>query len=154
MVYSKLDKLHKFIPEKYVGMINEFLKSISPDMKETTTWLDGESLFAKVMSYSTPAPEQCKIEAHDKYIDIQATITGAEGISVFERNQLKCEEDSLREQDLAFFEYNPNAYRGRTVNLPGYFTMLFPEDAHRPQEYVEGYGEVKKFVIKMKVEDR
>ena len=154
MIYSKLDQLYKYVPNKYIEIINEFLKSISSDMEENTTWLDGENLFVKVMSYNTPAPEQCKIEAHDKYIDIQVTITGAEGISIFERGRLQCMEDSLETEDFAFFEYDKNAFRGRTVNLPGYFTMLFPEDAHRPQEYVEGYGKVKKFVIKMKVEDK
>ncbi|MBE5834328.1 MAG: DUF386 domain-containing protein [Butyrivibrio sp.] len=154
MVYAKNDQLYKYVPAKYADVISAFLQRISPEMEESTNWLDGENLFVKVMSYSTPKPEQCKIEAHDKYIDIQATITGAEGISVFDRSLLKCAEDSLGERDVAFFEYDKNAFRGRTVNLPGYFTMLFPEDAHRPQEYVEGYGEVKKFVIKMKVEDR
>ncbi len=154
MVYAKLDQLYRYVPAKYADIICTFLREISPEMEETTIWLDGENLFAKVMSYNTPNPEQCKIEAHDKYIDIQATITGAEGISVFDRFLLKCAEDSLDEEDFAFFEYDKSAFRGRTINLPGYFTMLFPEDAHRPQEYVEGYGEVKKFVIKMKVEDR
>ncbi len=152
MVYDKLTNLINYLPEETYARIEPFLKSINENMEEKRYEISGDSIYARVMSYSTPEPSGCKIEAHNKYIDIQASIVGAEGISIFERNKLTERQPYSEEKDVVLFDYNEEALRVHTINVAGYFTMLFPEDAHRPQEFVDGYGSVKKFVIKVRIQ--
>lgn len=151
MVYSKLCNISRYISEDNYKCIKEFVESINPEMEERLYSLNGDEIYARVMSYTTPEPGECKIEAHNRYIDIQSTIVGAEGISVFDRSMLIEATPYSKEEDVAFFRFSEDALRAHTINVPGYFTMLFPEDAHRPQEMVNGFGRVKKFVIKIKI---
>ena len=151
MIYSKLDKLQNYLDDDIYEKVKIFLDQVSEDMPEGKYEIWDDKVYARVMSYSTSLPDVCKIEAHDKYIDIQATITGAEGISVYERKCLVENTAYDFDNDVAFFETKGANVIANTVNLPGYFTMLLPEDAHRPQERVCGMDRVKKFVIKVAV---
>ena len=152
MILDKLINLKKYLPQDCISQVTAFLNSLSPDMAEGRYEIMGERVFAKVMSYATLPKEECAIEAHDRYIDIQATLTGAEGIDIFQRSLLTVKTPYDETNDTIFFESeNAVPYAGN-VNLPGYFSMIFPEEAHRPQERVAGQSDfVKKFVIKVEV---
>lgn len=153
MIMDKIENLHKYIPSQYTEGIEKFLRSVSENMEEKTYEIYDKQVYAKVMSYPTKEHCECKIEAHDKHIDIQATISGAEGIDIFVRDGLK-QELSYNQHDDVTFYYEGNCFPyASNKNIPGYFSMIFPEEAHRPQERVEGYDRfVKKFVIKMRVD--
>lgn len=58
----------------------DFLLSLPHDAEEKRYPLLGDDLFAIVMGYETGGPETAELEAHRKYLDIQAVITGEEGI--------------------------------------------------------------------------
>lgn len=108
-----------------------------------------DKIYARVMSYDTLEPANCKIEAHDKYIDIQGTIIGAEGISVYNRELIPAITEYNQEKDVTLFDATDKDIIAHTHNIHGYFTMLFFNEAHRPKERVVGYRNVKKFVIKV-----
>lgn len=152
MIMDRLEKLVEYIPDQYREGVSAFLDMVSDDMEEKTYEIYGTHVFAKVMSYPTKEPMDCKIEAHNRYIDIQATISGAEGIDLFKRVELKEQVSYNEANDVAFYvEDNEQAFASNR-NIPGYFSMIFPEEAHRPQERVEGCDNfVKKFVIKLEV---
>lgn len=150
MIYAKLSDLNKYIQLFPYQKMQGFLKKISSDMEEGEYSIFGDKIFARVMSYSTHFPEECCIEAHDRYIDIQSSIVGAEGISVYNRQDLLVKKAYDAERDVVFFDNEGEPYLAHTVNWPGYFTMLFPWEAHRPQEVVPLMERtVKKFVIKL-----
>ena len=151
MIYDKLDNLINYIPAVYKQPVQKFLESLSPDMEEGEYSIAGSKVFARVMSYPTKKRDSCKIEAHNLYVDIQATLTGGEGIDIFEREGLKVTEEYDADKDVIFFADDHLSPHCTTANYCGYFTMLFPEEAHRPQEEIEGINYVKKFVIKMEV---
>ena len=150
MIYDKLENLTGYLREDLRKPVAEFLEKVK-DLPVGRYEVAGEAAFAKVHEYNTSAPEDCKIEAHDKYIDIQATLIGAEGITVYERKQLTERNPYDAEKDVVIYETKADAKLSHTENLPGYFTFLKPEEAHRPQENVAGYGKVRKFVIKVRV---
>ena len=152
MVYSKLENLKDYLKKDIYDKAVVFLNKITEDMPEGEYPIDGDAVFARVMSYQTKTPENCKIEGHNKYIDIQASIIGAEGIGVYCRDDLVEEEAYNDKNDVVFFDKEAATQIAYTVNIPGYFTMLFPEDAHSPQEQVLSFDKVKKFVIKVAVE--
>ena len=145
MIISHISKLIEYIP-KYKSEIQAFLGNVNPGTKDGEYPIVGDEIFARVQSYDLRTPEQGRVEAHDKYIDIQSVIVGAEGIDVFRREILTAETEYDALNDVSF--YTPGE-RFAAIELPaGYFTMLFPDEAHRPQMLALGQTHVKKFVIK------
>lgn len=93
----------------------------------------------------------CTIEAHDEYVDIQFTLVGGEGIDIFPREKLH-ELTADTEKDFLTFATDMAPCLS-VANLPGWFTMIFPHEAHRPQESLDGKcAIVKKGVIKIKMD--
>ena len=128
----------------------DFISQLSPDMAEESYTIYGLHVFAKVMSYDTKESKECRIEAHNRYIDIQASIAGAEGIAVFNRKILRTEQNYSEEEDNIFFYQDDHRPYVINRNIPGMFSMIFPHEAHRPQLIADGYeSNVKKFVIKL-----
>ena len=153
MVYDKIESLRDYINTTDYNLIDSyFLSFITSDMEERIYPIDGDRIYARVMSYDTKDPSICKLEAHDKYIDIQCTITGAEGIDIYDRSQLSISEPYNLEKDVAFFEKKTEALLSHTNNYEGYFTLLMPDEAHAPQQRVGDISRVKKFVIKYTAE--
>lgn len=151
MVYDRIEELHKYVKKDIYEKIKVFLESVNEKTQDGRYEIFGNSIYSQVMSYDTSVPEMCKIEAHNKYIDIQVTIKGAEGISVFERDNLDEKISYNVEKDVVFFDEQIAMSIAHTTNIPGYFTMLYPRDAHRPQEKILGFDNVKKLVIKLDV---
>ena len=120
-----------------------FLEDAIASPKEVGRYDLEEGVFALVQSYDTKAEENCKIEAHRKYIDIQCVLKGKELFGVADLSTQTLYEDKFEEKDVAF-------YHGEVDLLTltdGDFVIVFPEDAHRPQQ---GDGSrIEKVVVKV-----
>ncbi len=130
----------------------EFLATLSPESEEKKYTLQGDDIFAMVMSYETQAPETAILESHQKYVDIQAVLVGAERFECASRKGLEVETPYDSKKDVVF--YQAASPRPVKVDLfPGTFILLYPEDAHMPTLMVNDQTEhVKKVVIKIKLE--
>lgn len=148
MVFDSINNLHKYISEVDYQYIRIFLEQINADMPEGKYEICGEQIFARVMSYRTNAPEKCKIEAHNKYIDIQSTICGAEGIDIYPREGMEVSESYDEDEDVIFFRYSdfPSVHIN---NFAGFFSLILPDEAHSPKQRVGDIEYVKKVVIKI-----
>lgn len=152
MITGRLEKLGRYVPAKYKTEILQWVESVNKDMKEGNYLIAGEEVYARVLSYRTKKETDCKIEAHDRYIDIQSVICGTEGIQVYEREALETEQAYDPQRDVTFYKKGQRPYLGVNVE-EGCFAMLFPEEAHQPEiSFQEDYPEIKKFVIKIKEE--
>lgn len=150
MIHDKMENLLKYIPENKKGCIEKFLRLISADMQEGKYEIDGENIYAKVMSYSTKQETDCTIEAHNVYRDIQFSLIGEEGISVYPRALLPSVGENEAEDFYTFGE-EPGLIQAKIYNRVGCFTMIHSDEAHRPQESLDGKcSAVKKGVIKIK----
>ncbi|MDR2627708.1 MAG: YhcH/YjgK/YiaL family protein [Dysgonamonadaceae bacterium] len=111
--------------------------------------INGKNAFYRVMSYPTKPVEVCRVEGHKEYIDIQFTLDGVERIDVFHCSATESVGPYDENNDVEFFgnDLDPIA---STINLPGWFTLLFPYDLHRPQMRTAGVAKVKKAVIKLR----
>lgn len=149
MVNGKMCELLDYIPDEKREKVALFINKISTDMSEGKYEIDGDDVYAQIMSYSTKAKDECTVEAHDIYRDIQFSLIGEEGISIFVRSELKLRK-ATSENDFYEYETNDNEYM-KIKNRPGYFTMINTNEAHRPQESVDiECSTVKKGVIKIK----
>ena len=130
----------------------EFLATLTPESEEKKYTLQGDDIFAMVMSYETQTPETALLESHQKYVDIQAVLVGTERFECVSREGLEIETPYDAKKDVVF--YQTTSSRPIKVDvLPGTFVMLYPQDAHMPTLMVNGQAEqVKKVVIKIKLE--
>lgn len=151
MIFDSITNLHRYVSQGDYQYIRAFLDQVNEDIPEGRYEICGERIFARVMSYQTNAPAACKIEAHNKYIDIQSTICGAEGIDIYLREGMEISEVYDEDGDVAYYRHLgiPSVH---VNNLPGFFSFILPEEAHSPQQRVSGIGHVKKFVIKISYE--
>ena len=108
--------------------------------------LDGRTIYANVQQRGLKTKEEAKLEVHDKYIDIQILLSGAdEAFGWADRSQLKQPKEAFNaEKDIQFFLDEPQTYY---TLRPGQFTILFPEDAHAP---MIGEGQIKKIIVEVK----
>lgn len=127
-----------------------FIEDLSPESDDDFYPLDGDRLYARVMSYETCMPQDAKIEAHQEFVDIQTAITATEGIDWFSRKQVEAITEYDSEKDVTYFSANGIGAMRIDV-LPSMFVLFNPQDAHRPKQ-IETGGEqrlIKKAVVKI-----
>ena len=113
--------------------------------------LEGEDLYASLSTYETGEPSGKPFEAHRRYIDIQAVLSGREMLFWAPLAGLKERRAYSPSEDIAFFEDPPAGAVGVPLE-PGTFVVLFAQDAHKPGCHVAGAGgQVRKLVIKVRV---
>ena len=109
--------------------------------------IEGDTIFALVQEYQTKPLEDCKLESHKKYIDIQYVIRGEEIMGITTQNNQKIIEVN-EEKDYTFYEGTTSLVRVSK----GMFTIFFPDDLHQPCVQTESVSEVKKVVIKVLIQ--
>lgn len=153
MINDTLDNWREYVSGAAWSRVFEFLAKLdahAPD--EDRIELDGDRIFARVMSYVTKTREEAVLEAHDRHIDVQVSLSNSEAIECHERGRLEIKTPYDPEKDVVFFR-PPDGFAARVVNSPGRFTVLFPQDAHMPQLMTGRFPEsVKKVVVKVSVE--
>lgn len=118
-------------------------------MKTGRYELEGADLFVNVSEYATKNMEEVQYEAHRQYADIQYLAKGSEQIGVADMKSkvLTVPYDSLK--DVAFFAANDSAFR--QANAENFF-IFFPDDAHRPGVKIGENDNVRKVVVKVRIQ--
>lgn len=131
-----------------------FLETLSADSEEKEYPIDGDEIFARVMSYETEAetvPGKI-LEAHQRYADVQMALIDSERIGVYPTHSLTSKGRYAADRDVEFFEYKDPAKLQLSM-YPGTFALLLPQDAHMPGLFTETEGAtVKKVVVKVLLE--
>jgi len=153
MIVDRIENWQHYCDDPLWQRAFEYLALLDADSPECPmTPIEGDDLMVRVMSYTTRTPEEAALEAHDRYIDIQASLDNAEVIGWFPRAELDIKTPYDPENDVVFFNASgpPRAF---VVNRPGCFTALFPQDAHMPQLHPGPESvEVKKVVFKLRAD--
>ena len=109
--------------------------------------IDGKNVFALVSEYDSKAHQDCRLEAHQVYADIQYIVSGREAIGFASLNGQTVTAEYLPEKDIVFFS-------GETTQMiveAGMFAVFYPQDVHRPCMQIDGPEKVKKVVVKVKI---
>ena len=105
-----------------------------------------EALFANIQEYETRTPENCPLEYHRRYADIQMIFAGEEAIGY---RPLTADLPELK----PYSEANDIGFvKGEGAPVPfskDTFFVLFPQDAHAPGKQVNGPNRVRKIVVKV-----
>lgn len=105
-------------------------------------------MFARVMEYGLKPREEARYENHRFTVDLQYTISGAEGIEYTPSRLLVPKDEYIENKDFQFFE-TPKVSYGCVDNHEGHFCVLWPSDGHMPQLQVGNFRLVRKVVIKI-----
>lgn len=152
MVADKIEKWQNYHFGAAWQKAFAFLNMLSPTTNDGKYEIEGEEIFAIVMSYNTILREDAVIESHQKYVDIQATIRGVEGFECFCADTLTIKTPYDTTKDITFYEKNTICH-SRIHVAEGYFVMFLPHDAHMPCLRVDNKeAYIKKVVIKIKAE--
>ncbi|MEO8376604.1 MAG: YhcH/YjgK/YiaL family protein [Candidatus Sumerlaeota bacterium] len=152
MILDRLENYHLYAaPGTPLHKAFEYLaNTFDPALPDGRVDVDGDNLFALIQGYDTRPMGKCKFEAHRKYIDIQYVYAGGEIMGWAPAGHLEISNDYDAEKDVMFFE-QPPTFTPCEVTA-GMFTLFFPGDAHEPGIRLLGHGNVKKVVMKIKVE--
>ena len=149
MIFDKLENagLYLNISNKlkkgFEFLINTDLQSLMPGLHE----IEEKDIFALVSEFETKEIEECRLEAHRNYADIQYIVSGREAIGFATLNNQAITTPYTADRDIVF-------YTGETAPLilePGMFVVFFPQDVHQPGMQVDGPERVKKVVVKVKL---
>ncbi len=152
MIVDRLDNWDSYFFGDVGNKVFEFLMSLTPDTEEGERHLQGDDIFARIMSYETRPPEAAVLEAHRKYVDIQTVLTGAEGFEWFPTDGLSTDIPYDESKDAEFYK-RPHSGPARIDVYPGIFVVFSPQDAHMPTLMVGDTAElIKKVVVKVKTE--
>ncbi|MBG0857956.1 MAG: YhcH/YjgK/YiaL family protein [Bacteroidales bacterium] len=112
--------------------------------------IDGNNVYAPVSEYLTKNEEDARYEAHRRYIDIQYVASGKELIGIA---PLSLQKDILEPydelRDIVFMTVTQG------VNFsakPDRFFIFFPGDVHRPGLKDGENSQVRKVVVKVKID--
>jgi biofilm protein TabA len=109
--------------------------------------IDGVELFALAQAYQTRLRENCRFEAHRKYIDVQYVAEGTEQMAYAHLSALKNTVPYDAEKDIEWLDGE-----GSFIVVPaGAFAVFFPEDAHIPGVAIGKPSAVRKVVVKVRV---
>lgn len=150
MIYDKIDNLEtyaKISEDIRVGL--EYLRDLKPEV-EVGTYVLSPRVKAIVSEYTTKEVNEKGYEAHKEFIDIQYLVSGVEKIGFVPLEYLKETKAYNVEKDVAFYE--DGGVESQELLLGnGYFAILYPQDGHMPQLWVDGPESVKKVVVKVKI---
>jgi biofilm protein TabA len=111
--------------------------------------IDGDKLYLVSQHYEAKPLQQGKLEAHRKYIDIQAVVAGRELLRYAPLGDLETAQPYDQVKDVAFYKVPDKI--SSIVLTPGLFCILFPEDAHMPGCALNGPSGVHKVVVKVRI---
>ena len=148
MIIDRLENLDRYVElhprfEAAFDLIRDFDFDAA---EEGPAEVDGDRLTINVLRRELKAKEDAKLEAHERYVDIQVMFTGEEvfGWKLTE----ECEQPIDKydaEADIIKYDDTPDGY---WPLLEGMFVIFFPEDGHAP---MVGEGNVEKLVVKVLV---
>ena len=135
----------------YFGKAFAFLKRPDlADLKPGRYEIDGDNCWAMVQVANLTPMDGAKVEAHRKYIDIQAPITGPETIGLFTMDEPRRALPFDDKRDFILFD----AATEPVTLRPGEFAIFFPPDgAHAPGHSSDGGRTIRKLVIKVRKAD-
>ncbi len=107
--------------------------------------IDGTEVFALVSEYETKVHQDCRLEAHRNYTDIQYIVSGREYIGFETLNNQEILTEYNSEKDIVFYSSESTPL----LLEVGMFAVFFPQDVHRPCMQFDGPEPVKKVVVKV-----
>jgi biofilm protein TabA len=132
-----------------IGRALDYLsKTDFTGMADRRQAIDGDEIYALLMTYNSEPETVRSFEAHRRYIDVQFILAGRETIFWVPTEELAATGDYSDEKDIVFLS---GEARARLQLTPGSFAVFYPEDAHKPNCAWDAPERVRKVVVKVRL---
>lgn len=128
----------------------DYIKGLNIKEKDIGKHVVDNQFFYVVQEYITKYEEECDLESHRKYIDVQILIEGEEAMDISDISRLVIKEKYNIEKDVMYWNI-PNRM-ARIKLKAGDYVILYPENAHRGAIAIEKCDKVLKIVGKVSVD--
>ncbi|QLK62836.1 YhcH/YjgK/YiaL family protein [Enterobacteriaceae bacterium Kacie_13] len=113
--------------------------------------IEGRDIYAQILDLTTKPKAENPPEVHRRYIDIQFLAWGDEIIGVAaDCGTNEISQSLLEERDIIFYHQMEN--ESEIIMKPGSYAIFFPQDVHRPGCIHNNISQIRKVVIKVKVD--
>ncbi len=149
MITDKISNLERYTYVPNIDKVINYLKNTDLISVENGKYDLGDGCSVKVMNYIThEEPSEVLLEAHREYLDLQLVASGQE---VFLHQAIELGEEAIsydKNKDVEFFTAGYYNYIGLDSSN---FVIVFPNDLHVGNIYLDKEENVKKFVFKLKI---
>ena len=115
--------------------------------------IDGDKLILQINEITTGPKETKRPEVHRRYIDVQYMVHGHELIGFYPRyKDGGVLEDNLDRNDVLFYKERSDVHEIMLPMTDGCYAIFFPEDIHRPCCMMDTPEDVKKIVLKVRLD--
>ena len=150
MIYDLLENGGLYFGEgSALGKAVKFACGFDVSQADGRYEIDGDDVYALVMRYDTKPVSEGKFEAHRAYIDVQLLLEGEERMDVSIDGGGESVGGYDREKDAELWA-EARDYCS-LVMLPGRLAVLWPNDRHRPGCQLDGKKNVRKMVVKVRI---
>lgn len=150
MIFDSLDNAGTYFTGDWWNETIAYIRSATPSLADGAHPVREEAIVARVHTGQTRPRKEAVLESHRAYADVHVVLEGCETIAVWPTNGLKIRTPYSSEQDVVF--YDPPDNDGLLLTLqPGFFAVLFPQDAHMTQTARGAPSRIKKLVMKISV---
>ncbi len=150
MIYDKLSRLNRYF--SMGGRIEKALRFLSDTdfstLEDGRHDIEGDDIYALISSYQTKTPVGAVPEGHSRYIDLQYVLSGEEEVLCGFIEDMTREVENKPQSDFALYE---GAASPLTIGNDR-FLLLFPGDIHAPSIMHIAPSQVRKVVVKIKIE--
>lgn len=149
LVQEQNNKLNELNLDEKIEKALNFLRSVNVSEKDEGIYVVSEDFWYSVQSYDTKAADECKLESHRRYVDIQLILNGSEYMEIADVLRLEKETEYDFDNDVSFWK-SPSRI-GRVLLSKGDSIILYPENAHRGGIKTDKGHRVVKLVGKVKL---
>ena len=148
MIFDKITNRENYrdYPELYRVLC--YLAELKPDtLPEPGTVLSEDKIFCNPVKFISKPEEECKYEAHQKYIDLHYIVKGTEGIATADVSALDIDTPFDEKKDIGFYTGRED---GRYYLKNGDFMVCYPSDAHKVAMMDREPQPVEKIIVKIR----
>lgn len=120
--------LYEGLNEQFKKAFNYLKETDFTNLKKEKYEIEGDKLFAIVNEFETKDKDECEVEAHKKYIDIQYVVKGTEMYGYTPLTTQKAVSDYNEINDVAIYKEEVSYLKLEA----GMFIIFYPTDLHQP----------------------
>ncbi|MGO2169626.1 N-acetylneuraminate anomerase [Pseudoalteromonas sp.] len=140
---------YKVLPDAFQKAI-KYLDSVDLDALSIGRHdIDGENMYANVMTFETGTADSKQAEVHKEYIDMQILISGSERIEFALKD--KHPHATIYDEKDDYYLVESLLCTNEVTLKPRQFAIFFPEEPHKPGCLVDKPSVLKKAVIKIHI---
>ncbi len=135
--------------ERRVSNAIEYIRSLDKTILYPGKYNVNEYFYYSVQEYTTKPEDECVLESHREYIDIQWIVEGEEAFAISDVSRLVLEKEYDDVKDVMFWK--PKQDMTKVILKAGTYIVLYPNDAHMGRINTIEKHYIKKIIGKVKL---